>query len=238
MEDFYEVRLNHPEEAISPVTYKGVSFQRCLQRYNEEYCSDVNSKQVIEHFYNIFAAPMKASGFKFKYPLQPVLFPEIVKEIPFLGSTFKLVILYRDNHLKQAISRKNLERVRPLLNSHANLGKKNENAKGLLRQPFTLEIDEVIAYARQLQKQQVEFEEMASQFLASTGGSSIKIRYEDLLAREQETLVELFSFLGVNKDERVQSWIKKMTPDNLPDVIINYDELVKSVQGTEFESMV
>ena len=237
MEDFFGVRLDAQNQAKSPILFKGKSFQRCMQLFDKQQIRDVTPKQVVEHFYNIFAAPLPACGFKFKFPLQLELFPEVLREIEFLGPSLRIILLNRNNYLKQAISRKNLERSRAHLNSDANLDDENKFAEKKVRQPFAIDVSSVIAYARQLEKQQTDFEQSAFQICERTGGELLQISYEDLLAKEHEMQARLFQFLGVDAEQTVQSWIKKMTPDKLSDVILNYEELVQEVSGTDFEWM-
>ena len=65
---------------------------------------------------------------------------------------------------------------------------------------------------------------------------TIEVAYEDIIGRREETINRILSFLGVNQ-MRLQSRLKKINTEKLKDIVLNFEELKKSLEGTEYASM-
>jgi LPS sulfotransferase NodH len=62
----------------------------------------------------------------------------------------------------------------------------------------------------------------------------LSICYEDLTTKPQIILEQVQSFLGV-KPKHLQSLLRKQTVDNLESVVVNYDEIRRTIEQITFE---
>ena len=221
------------------IEYAGEKYLRMLN-FCSDYRAIINSpdrNQLVRHFHYIYSMNAKACGFKFKFPVQFGLFPEVANEIRKLPN-LHVIALNRRNCLKRVISRQNMLRIQEQTQGACNLNSKNENAVDL-QSKLTIDVPAIVSLTKYHLRKHSEFVAGIDGFFEP--GSSrrvLNIDYEDLLINEDQTAQKIFEFLGVDENAKVVSNLKKATPDNLADAIENYEELVEAVRGTDFEWMV
>jgi LPS sulfotransferase NodH len=62
----------------------------------------------------------------------------------------------------------------------------------------------------------------------------IDIQYENLLTNRDHELRRILDFLEVDGEFELTTYLTKINPDELPEVITNYHEIVKILRGTEY----
>ena len=227
------------ERLDEAIEYAGRKYLRMLN-----FCSDYravinspNCKQSVRHFHYIYSMNAKACGFKFKFPIQFGLFPEVVSEIQKLPN-LHVIALTRRNCLKQVISRQNMLRIQAQTQGACNLDSKNDNAVDL-EPKLTIDVPAIVSLTEYYLRKHSEFVAGIDGFFEPGSSQQVlRIDYEDLLSNEAQTTQKVFEFLGVDKNAKIVSNLRKATPDNLADAIENYDELVEAVRGTDLEWMV
>lgn len=240
-EDFHEIIVRQesqiPKRAKAlRITAEGHYFRQIAQFGPRKTIAPTN-KQSVAHLYDIFSCPAHSCGFKFKFPIQHKLFPEIIDELQSIGKKLRIISLTRRNFIKQAVSRQNMLRIRTVTEgSECNLsGRVSQSTKQeILDTTFRIDVEQAIGYAKQLQRQHVEFHESLHEFSRICGREVFEIDYQDLLDRHSATINDTLSYLEVSQDVELVSNIDKATSDQLSQAIENYDELVEAVQGTEF----
>ena len=224
-EDFSEIRVASSEYTQGPkIEINGSQFFRRLHRPQGDI-EHPDQSQTVDYLHHLFSQEFTACGFKLKFPNQFLAFPEVVDAAHRIEN-LRLIGLYRNNVLKQAISLSNVERIRQL--GVANSG----NAKCAVNlQPLELNIDEALKHARFFARCKNELKKFASEFQ-----NVFYVAYEDLCKQPDKTLNELLEFLQVDGDaKKMYSNFKKITPDRISDAISNYDQLVTAVNGTDLQ---
>lgn len=242
-EDFHE----RPEEAeVEPGTSdlqsapglengRGV-LKRRLLRFNGRQVENPDTTQVVSHLYDIFSFPSFACGFKFKYPLQPELFPEVVSELKSLGLKLHMIVLSRRNFVKQAVSSQNLEFMRASVNDAANLPANQVSGREKF-QPIKIDIARAVRYTHQLKAEHHAFLAGAREFGSETSCRILQLDYENLLYDQTETMKRIFAYLNVADEHQVVSSVRKAIPDDLSKAVLNFDEMEKAFSDTEFSRM-
>lgn len=221
-------------DASQFVTYGKTSYRRALNKFKKKQIINPTRREITQHFYDIYSCPAKACGFKFKFPIQVHLFPEVLNELHSALPELRIIALRRQNTLKQSISRENMMRIRQAENS-------DNLFKYRMTQPFdatfSIDVPSVLKYARQLKQQNSEFDEAIEQLDGKSRWPTQRLFYEDLLNDQTAVVRSLFEFLEVDVNVQIFSGIRKATPDDLASAILNYDELEQAIAGTEFASM-
>lgn len=237
-EDFHEKPLGDDTPTSDDeivVQYGNQEYVRQLNRFGKPTQRHPTSRSVIGHFYDIFSCPVKAAGFKFKFPLQPRLFPEIMQELGQLDSPLRIITLDRKNPLKRAISRQNMLRIqKDTHSSQCNLWEHKHSTKPEF--PFRVNVDDVVNYARFQISQTRAFVELVEEIQRECSASCLEIYYEDLLRDEPQVVTRVYDFLEVDSSAPIYSSVKKATPDDLRETVLNLDELRAAVSGTPLES--
>jgi len=65
----------------------------------------------------------------------------------------------------------------------------------------------------------------------------LEINYEDFVANKERMTEHLLGFIGVESTEFLFSNLKKVSPDEISDIISNYDEIVQVVSGTSYKEL-
>ena len=171
------------------------------------------------------ASGVKASGFKFKFSAQYEAYPDVYRYLLRNMDSIKVIFLYRKNLLKTAISRQNLKRLTQAGEKHF---LKPEDNYDLAK--IDLDLQQAKRYLN-WSTRELDFFQRASKVFEHR----IEVTYEDLVADTHSTLNNIFKFLGVDPLEQdVAAPTKKITDDNLPNAVANYDEMVEFFQTTRF----
>ena len=206
---------------------------RMLQVPRRDDIVDPDPGRVVARFEQLFLRPAKACGFRFKFPAQFNLFPEVVQGLDNISS-LRIIALSRRNVLKQAISRQNMLRLKRMTGLH-HIPVKASSDEFLPANAFRVDIPNALNYARQLMRNYSKMEELLVGMQETKQALVIKVEYEDLLADRAGTMRRLFKFLNVDQNVDVEQKLVKATPDDLSVAVENYDELKKAVAGTELQ---
>lgn len=234
-EDFHEIKSHRvdPHSPVNPTTPIDGFLPQLSGFRGKVTCP--TRKQILGHLYDIYSCQAKACGFKFKFPIQHKLFPDVLEELRHLASRTRFITLSRKNPLKQAVSRQNMLRIQSALGpGFANLNSdftEIEKQK-IQQQSFEVDIEAAISYAGQLLKQNRNARKVVSDLLPE-GTERLDISYEDLLYRQTETSKQVLRFLGVDDQIPLNAEVRKATSDRLSEIIENYQELVEEVSKTE-----
>ena len=243
-EDFHEViiedclKINEDSKAIQ--IGRDIYCHRRISQFDANCIDNPSSKEIVTQLYDIFACPTHASGFKLKYPTQDRLYPEVMEELSTLGSKLHVISLSRRNVLKQAISSQNMQRIRNATNGTCfNLTHlvDPETKDQFSKARFSIHVDQVITYAKQLQRERAGFEQRISQFQENCRNPILKIDYEELLTDEADTVARVLEYLGVASEVKCFSLVQKATNDRLSESIENYEELATAVRNTDLATM-
>jgi LPS sulfotransferase NodH len=152
----------------------------------------------------------------------------------------KVIVLRRENRLKQLISALNAERlwaeIADLSNGQGRAHVTPEMAQvidKLKASPLTIDIDALALRLKGLNENYKALDAFAGQF-----PGALSITYEEYLADRDATVAKVLTFIGVDP-RRVQitdSYLK-ITDDDMSAQIENYPELIDFVKGTEYEHM-
>lgn len=184
--------------------------RRCLHIYRR-------SAIVTEYLDHMFARPeYDAVGFKLmKTHCQQ--FPSIVAYL--LSRDVSAIHVVRKNVLKTLLSRETA-RQRKLF--HAD--------KRLPTEKIRLDVKKLLPSLHKIDDDNREWEHV---FRSS---SYLKVSYESFVSNRADELRRIFEFLRVDPDIDASSNLVKINPDSIGDVVVNYNEVCRALEGTVFAS--
>lgn len=192
-------------------------YTRILNQFPGRY-ENPSETQCLKEFDNFFSEhgeyAGKIRGFKFKFPSQAGLYPEITRQLESQSDRFRIIILRRDNLLRRALSVLNLQSVREKSN-RANVDFE------LSFEPQTFNPAEVVRLIRYYQTLEPAFTAWPKQF-----ENRIEIEYEDLINQQEKTCDRILNFLGTREKPPLMSRTRKIAPTNLQELVQNHDELI------------
>ena len=233
-EDFDNRRLNDSGDGHCELD-TDQSKHRLMTAFKKGKIVNPKPVRVRQHLHNIYSFPLTACGFKWKFPGQVNAYPELRDELHFIGGQLRILALTRKNVLKQSVSRQNMRRS-ALANWRFH-GQQERPSKLSSHEPFHVDVDKTVSYARFLLRSQEAFQQCVESFECVSNRPALQLDYESLMNERSRTLREIFQFLEVSPDVEVASETVKMTPDCLRTIILNFDQLAKAVAGTELEPM-
>ncbi len=237
---FLETLLNaHPNifctgELLLPD--RGDSFPRLWLeaiRKEDKYLVHKHAANLFRQYFNRFYAAHDEPhvGYDIKYDQ----FNTLAKLEDLLAEySVKMIHLIRRNYLKTYISLLvNIEKQ--------SRGRKAHDLKKY--DPIRIRINTDERLHNELAKRKREIEYFA-EFLPKHF-ETLTLYYEDFFDNSEESqtmkpevLHSIFSFLGEGRERYdLESPIRKTNPSRIEDIIVNYDELVSSLAGTEFEGL-
>ncbi len=157
-------------------------------------------------------------GFKFKFPSQARLFPEITDWLKNRKAKLSVIALHRKNFLRRALSVLNLERIRETTNQ-ANI-REPQNLP-----PASFNVQEVIRLIEYYRDIGQEFDDWSKTF-----EQLMEIEYEDLNNDPENVSNKMQKFLEVTKTQPLKSSVQRITPDDLRNLVSNFDELQTALQ--------
>jgi len=138
----------------------------------------------------------------------------------------KIIYLYRDNVIKQTVSRINRKRLHDD-REHHNLEKGDKKLPA-----FSIETEEFKRWFEETNNRSLEIHD----YVHNVKRPQLRISYEDLLENHDLVFKRIFDFLDV-EPHKMESKLVKNTSDDLKDVLLNYDELKNLYKNTKFEEM-
>ena len=213
-----------------PISTSGSWAYRRLIHKQSTTLKDPTCEQALDYMEEIFAHPALACGFKFKFPTQVDIFPEIFDAL-LERENIHVICLTRKNSLKQAISKQNMERLLEMQNGDGVKVASCNLVNDVELPAFELNVQRAVEYASELQRNEKSFVETIEPF-----EKVFHVDYDEMMNDGDRTFERMIEFLGL-KQQPLRSFFKKTTPDDLQKAISNYDELVDSVQGTSLSTM-
>ena len=242
-EDFHAVRFD--SDASLLFNWRNVNqlmeegkVGRRITNFDKSYLDSPTTQQVLAHFYDTYSFNKQACGFKWKFPIQFPMFPEIWGEIQRMQPRLKIIALTRRNPVKQAVSYQSMDRLSKLSkNGHRHFHDKfDPELKARVKtEPLKVIVPLVIRQARYLRDEKVDFEKLVSAFEGKHRISVLRLEYEDLLTDEKTCMSRVLNHIGVSPNLAVQSHYEKATPNQLSDALENYDDLLDAIVGTDLE---
>lgn len=169
--------------------------------------------EYLEQFYQVSDA--RAAGFKFMLS-QAREFPDAIRYLQ--ENRIKILHVVRDNALKTLVSRISA-RTRKLYHSIEDI-----------------EAEKVYLPPRKLLKSLAQILDEGEQWKRLAADNPyIKISYESFLVDREQVLRDALGFLGVEYVASMSSDLKKINPENLSDVVENFDEVTRLLTGTRYE---
>ena len=159
----------------------------------------------------------KAVGFKLMLN-QFNRYPEVEQALR--NNNFKVIRLIRKNHLKRLVSFELAMKTKDWVY------RENDKQRTLVLNPKTL--------ISKLDKLENENKKINGLF---PDLPSINLSYEDITSGENP-FKEVLSFLNVDPNQNLSSYLKKQTKDDLSEVIENYDEIEKLLSSSHYEILV
>ena len=164
-----------------------------------------------------------ARGFNVKlvHLVDPAAFAQMLHD-----NQCKIIHLDRQNRVKAVVSRLNGRRLY-----------KKTGMWGLFEEsnrppPFEIdpqEFDDLLKHREKVDR------ELAA-YVGSLELPTLSLLYEDMLKNEESFLSEIFTFLNVEPEPTAGS-TKKITSDNLRDIVVNFDEIKSRYAGSVYEPM-
>ena len=225
-EDFCEVKVDDPTtipDGVQQYAIKEVMFTRQLFT-PAETIQNPSAETAIGYLGEIYSHDVLAAGFKFKFPNQIAVYPEVAEHLRTVPN-IKMIELTRDNPLKQSISLRNVTRLKEL-----GLNRSGNAVASVDLKPMDLDVELAVKHAYYFLRIREEFRSYTESFT-----NVMRVTYEQLCFQPEETMPRVLDFLGVDSKQGLQSKFTKTTPDNMQEAVANYDELVTAVQGTDLE---
>lgn len=220
---------SHPEIACTGELFqhKADMVQYSLPRYRLHVTSSLKERirylisqsssieSYLDDVFTVLDAP--AMGFKLMLD-QAVLFPAVLDYLQAHG--FKIVRIVRHNLLKTYISRIRARQTGVYLST-------GSLETVLLHVP----VDSLVEKLAELEKEQRTLQSLLSRLALD----SVTVSYESIASQSRESEVgRILSFLSVDPDIRLEPRSTKITPDDLGQVIDNYEEVVTALSDTAY----
>ena len=206
-----EVFLEENFHPNSYSTYRTSSLRNRVAHlfYREKLVNQYLEKLLLE------AGDVAAFGFKFMYS-QDKLLPQVMKWAE--REDVKVIHLIRANVLKKRISR--------LVSRFRNLAHSTER----------VEVCRISMETKRLKEKLDAMSKQIDQYRSRLSHLQyIELTYEDLVANQAYELKRLLEFLEMEVVPGLSSDLVKVNPDNVSEVIENYDEVVRALTGTKYE---
>ena len=158
-----------------------------------KYQSIPERRQFLDTLYN---KEIGAAGFKFQYPKQVGVFPDVWSYLYDHRDTIHMIFLYRENLLRQWISLQFMQQI------HDSYGMFNIQDASI---PNTLE--KIVVNKNDLLSRLADFDFNRKQLLAFREEFSFvyTLSYEQLITNQDESCSRILSFLGLPPEEKLQS---------------------------------
>lgn len=200
-------RINHPE--FSYLTFRGGFFKK---KFKDIIRRDVLVCEYLDYIYSLKG--FQAIGFKlitdhFKK------YRNIRKYL--IKNNIKVIYLTRKNLLKKHIS--------SLTAARRNLYASKEKVSTIR---INVSPRNVLQSLENLHKEEKDLEK------AIDGLNTIQITYEDLKKNMHNECSKILSFLDVDFQAKLTTKLVKINPDNLKEVIENYEEVARVIENSPF----
>jgi LPS sulfotransferase NodH len=198
------------------------------RRFEEhDSLSFLNAKSVYQFLDMLFTRKKQAAGFKFQYPRQFSLYPDVLSYLLEKKREIRMICLYRKNILKQAIS---LQAMHLLRKKHNLCNIKKDAGDVRLPSMITVDIAKLLQRLHRLQDTRNKLLALRSMF-----DHVYTLSYEDLFYDEKKTCAHILDFLQVKNPLPLSTSMQKIVNDDLKKSVKNYPELCLAIKDTPFE---
>ena len=180
----------------------------------------VNRKYMISTYLGnmVSAREYEAKGFKFMLD-QVKKYPEVLNIMQ--QNKFKIIHVWRSNILKILASRVKAELTGIYVSQNSvDCSKIHLDGASLIEK-----LEDIKTKQRELLK-----------IINGLRLDYISIQYENLSTNRERELGKILDFLEVDNDFNLTTYLTKINPDKLIDVIANYQEIAEMLRGTENEA--
>ena len=169
----------------------------------------------LDQYFNSHGVDTKAAGFKLMYNQT---YPLGLSPLDFIRKGFRVIHWIRRNPLKIYISgvRKDKSGVVHTSSDVPQIRVELETGNLLKRLSY---ISNRISYYREL----------------LSGTSSMEMYYEHFSGNEEKEILKVLEFLEIEKDVTLSTELRKITSENLSEVLSNYHEVKKCLENSKFE---
>jgi LPS sulfotransferase NodH len=221
---------SHPEIACTGELFqhKADMVQHSVPRYRLHVTSSlkerirylVSQRSSIQSYLDDVFTTLDAPVMGFKLMLdQAVRFPAALDHLR--AHDFKIVHIVRHNLLKTYISRIRARQTGVYLST-------GSPEMVLLHVP----VDSLVERLAELEKEQQALQSLLSRLNLE----SVTVSYESLAGQSRDSeLKRILSFLSVDPEIRLEPRSTKITPDDLTQVIANYEEVATALNDTAYE---
>jgi hypothetical protein len=180
----------------------------------------VNRKYMIGKYLSNIASAQgyAAKGFKLMLD-QAEKYPEVLDLLQ--QKRFKIIHIWRKNILKIYLSRVKAEQTGIYVSK-----------KIVDRSKIHLDDELLITNLNNIKATQGKLLKL----IESLRLEYFNIQYENLLTNREKELEKIIEFLELDAKFNLTTYLKKINPDNLVDIIDNYYEIEEILQGTEYEN--
>jgi LPS sulfotransferase NodH len=178
----------------------------------------VNRKYMISTYLSniVSALEYEARGFKLMLD-QTRKYPEVLNFLQ--QKKFKIIHIWRKNIMKIYVSRVKAEQTGIYVSQ-----------KTVDRSKINIDGELLIKNLKAIKDAQSKILEIIQELRLAY----IDIQYENLLTNRDHELRRILDFLEVDGEFELTTYLTKINPDELPEVITNYHEIVKILRGTEY----
>lgn len=208
---------NHPDIKCDMETF-GIGRRHGRIHRIPKFDSPEKSLEYLNEFYS---NNNKLVGFKYKFPHQINVYPEVFEFFKLKANIIKVIFLYRKDILRAAISAQNLLSVMKVTGTH--YSKTDIDIPKL-----DIDIEYTIKFINKRRNHFYKYEKIAEKIFPHI----YKVTYEDLLTNRNKTLANIQRFLEVPLKE-LKSEIRKNTPQNVSSFVNNYSDLIKQIEKRE-----
>ena len=213
--------IENRNESTDPRQLNEDIYRRVLNRFPGRELDPSDEASVAE-LATLFSAN-SIRGFKYKFPSQAKLYPEVTNRLVQLSKEIRLIVLTRKDYLRRALSVINLRRVQSLTE------RANSNEK-LELPPMEVEPAEVIRLINYYITIEDEFVAWSNQFQ-----NRMELDYDQLINRETDITHRMQEFLGTQETFQLESKTQKITPIRLRDSVSNFSELKAELLAADIE---
>jgi Sulfotransferase family len=213
----------HPQircygEVFSPLHHNEFGYGRFLHESMMRRIQNLFMRRKLVESYldTILNSPdHRATGFKLILS-QSRRYPMV---LPYLRRhNTRVIHIVRENVLKTLVSR-TTKRVTNVASS----------TKPVARAPVTLPAEKLPAQLERLRRSNEAWKK------ETHGMPYLRVTYEDFVAERERELGRMLEFLEVDNLPDVKSSMVKVNPDDMREIIANYDAVERSLKGTPFE---
>ncbi|MEM7457118.1 MAG: sulfotransferase [Planctomycetota bacterium] len=183
------------------------------------------AEQALSHLDEIFDRGPVASGFKFKFLNQFDRFPEVLDRLYKLRAELRVILLERDNYLRQVLSLAHVDRLKD-----ERLEMTGSNLKvAASRAPMQVDVQQVRRKVVNVRELTYMLREFSRQF-----EHVMSVEYSRLADAKTGELARLLRFIEVDDSVSLESPYVKASPAAIEQMVGNYDELAASLAETPF----